>query len=65
MNFKVVGVFYDPGGDREEGQVYIPVTTAQQVFNAGDNIRNMAFTVKMANNFDEAVAQCEIKREGQ
>lgn len=57
MNFKVVGVFYDPGGDREEGQVYIPVTTAQQVFNAGDNIRNMAFTVKMANNFDEAVAQ--------
>ena len=57
MNFKVVGVFYDPGGDREEGQVYIPVTTAQQVFNAGDNIRNMAFTVKMAKNFDEAVAQ--------
>jgi putative ABC transport system permease protein len=57
MNFKVVGVFYDPGGEREEGQVYIPVTTAQQVFNAGDNIRNMAFTVKMAKNFDEAVAQ--------
>ena len=56
MNFKVVGVFYDPGGDREEGQVYIPVTTAQRVFNAGENIRNMAFTVKMLDNFDEAVA---------
>ncbi|MBF8151202.1 ABC transporter permease [Winogradskyella sp. F6397] len=56
MNFKVVGVFYDPGGDREEGQVYIPLTTAQKVFNAGENIRNMAFTVKMADNFDEAVA---------
>lgn len=57
MNFKVVGVFYDPGGDREESQVYIPITTAQQVFNAGENIRNMAFTIKMADNFDEAVAQ--------
>lgn len=56
MNFKVVGVFYDPGGDREERQVYIPVSTAQMVFNAGDNIRNMAFTLKMADNFDEAVA---------
>jgi len=57
MNFKVVGVFYDPGGDREEGQVYVPITAAQKVFNAGENIRNMAFTVKMADNFDEAVAQ--------
>ena len=57
MNFKIVGVFYDPGGDREEGQVYIPVSTAQKVFNAGENIRNMAFTVKMADNFDEAVVQ--------
>ena len=56
MNFKVVGVFYDPGGDREESQVYIPVSTAQKIFNAGENIRNMSFTVKMADNFDEAVA---------
>ncbi|NRD18989.1 ABC transporter permease [Winogradskyella eckloniae] len=56
MNFKVVGVYFDPGGDREESQVYIPVTTAQKVFNGGENIRNMAFTVKMADDFDEAVA---------
>lgn len=64
VNFKVVGVFYDPGGDREESQVYIPVTTAQQVFNAGDNIRNMSFTVKMANNFNEAVAQSNAIAQG-
>ncbi|WP_407557816.1 ABC transporter permease [Winogradskyella sp. 4-2091] len=56
MNFKVVGVFFDPGGDREESQVYIPVSTAQAVFNGGEDIRNMAFTVKMADDFDEAVA---------
>ena len=56
MNFKVVGVFSDPGGEREEQQAYIPLSTSQQVFNAGDNIRNMLFTVKMSDNFDEAVA---------
>ncbi|MBL85038.1 MAG: ABC transporter ATP-binding protein [Winogradskyella sp.] len=64
MNFKVVGVFYDPGGDREESQVYIPVSTAQKVFNAGENIRNMSFTVKMADNFDEAVAMSNAIAQG-
>ncbi|MGB3605582.1 ABC transporter permease [Psychroserpens sp.] len=64
MNFKVVGVYYDPGGDREESQVYIPVTTAQRVFNAGENIRNMSFTVKMADDFDEAVAMSAAVSEG-
>ena len=57
MNFKVVGVFFDPGGEREEQQAYIPISTAQKVFNAGDNIRNMLFTVSMSENYDEAVAQ--------
>jgi len=55
MNFKVIGVFFDPGGEREEQQAYIPLTTSQKVFNAGDNIRNMLFTVKMSDNFEEAV----------
>ncbi len=64
MNFKVIGVYFDPGGDREESQVYIPVSTAQQVFNAGENIRNMAFTVKMADNFDQAVALSTAISEG-
>ncbi|MCK8481955.1 ABC transporter permease [Psychroserpens algicola] len=56
VNFKVIGVFVDPGGEREEQQAYIPLTTSQKVFNAGDNIRNILFTVKMSDNFDEAVA---------
>ena len=56
MNFKVIGVFIDPGGEREEQQAYIPLTTSQKVFGAGDDIRNMLFTVKMSDSFDEAVA---------
>lgn len=56
VNFKVIGVFTDPGGEREEQQAYIPVSSSQKVFGAGQDIRNMLFTVKMSDNFDEAVA---------
>ncbi|WP_460220011.1 ABC transporter permease [Psychroserpens sp. MEBiC05023] len=55
MSFKVVGVFIDPGGEREEQQAYIPLTTAQKVFGAGDDIRNILVTVKMSDDFEEAV----------
>lgn len=56
INFKVIGVYTDPGGRREESRVLIPLTTAQQIFNAGDKVRSLAYTVKMSDNFDEAVA---------
>jgi len=56
INFKVVGVYFDPGGEREESGIFLPITTVQNAFNGGDNIRNMSFTVKMSKNFDEAVA---------
>jgi len=39
--FKVVGVFDDPGQDRDVRRIYIPVSTAQRVFNMGNNIRNV------------------------
>jgi len=56
INFKVVGVYTDPGGEREETRVFLPLPTAQQVFNGADKLRSMALTVKMADDFDEAVA---------
>lgn len=55
INFKVVGVYTDPGGEREESNVFLPLTTVQRSFNGGDNIRDMSFTVKMSENFQEAV----------
>jgi putative ABC transport system permease protein len=55
INFSVVGVYADPGGEREESQVYIPITSAQIAFNGADNLRDMSFTVAMSDNFDEAV----------
>ena len=59
ISFKVVGVFYDPGGERDESKVFLPLPTAQLAFNGADNIRNMMFTLKMADDFDQAVAESQ------
>ncbi len=55
--FKIVGVYGDVGGEREEERIYIPISTAQQVFNGADYLNNMSYTLPPAENFDAAVAQ--------
>ncbi|WGK65550.1 ABC transporter permease [Croceiramulus getboli] len=64
INFKVVGTYTDPGGEREEERIFIPLTTSQKVFNAGDRLRSIAYTIKMSDNFDEAVALSAAVSEG-
>jgi putative ABC transport system permease protein len=59
ISFKVVGVFTDPGGEREETRAYIPLTTVQKTFGGGDKISNLFFTLKKTDNYDEALAQSE------
>lgn len=56
INFVVVGVYTDPGGSRDETRIFIPISTAQRAFNGGDNVRSLSYTVKMSDNFDDAVA---------
>ncbi|EDP72433.1 ABC transporter, permease protein, putative [Flavobacteriales bacterium ALC-1] len=56
INFKVVGVYSDPGGDREESRIFTPMSTAQRVFNGGNRIRNLYFTLKPKATFDETLA---------
>jgi len=53
--FKIIGIFSETE-DREEERIFIPKTTAQRVFNGGDRLNNMAYTLPPAENFDEAVA---------
>ncbi|ALM21220.1 ABC transporter permease protein [Nonlabens tegetincola] len=55
INYKVIGVYTDPGGTREESRAFIPISSAQQVFNAGDNVNRIAITVEPAATFDETV----------
>ena len=59
INFKVVGVFTDPGGERQEGRVVMPLSTTQQVYGVGDKISNMFYTLKKKDNYEEAVAESE------
>ena len=39
--FKVIGTFEDPGGDRDNRRLYIPVTTGQKAFNGGNHTENI------------------------
>ncbi|SNR34425.1 putative ABC transport system permease protein [Lutibacter agarilyticus] len=56
INFKIIGIYSDAGGDREEDRVFIPITTAQNIFNGANKIANLGFTVKPEDNFDKALA---------
>jgi putative ABC transport system permease protein len=43
--FQVVGVFDDPSGERAVTRVYIPITTAQMVFNRPNRMGTISMTV--------------------
>jgi len=53
--FKVIGVYTDPGGEREEARVFVPLKTSQKVFGAGEDLGGLAFTLPQEENFDQAV----------
>ncbi|MBK0370267.1 ABC transporter permease [Flavobacterium agrisoli] len=59
INFKVIGVFTDPSGEREESRVYMPMTTVQRAYGAGDKINGMMFVLNKTANYEEALAQSE------
>ena len=54
--FKIIG-FFGEMREREEERIYIPITTAQKVFNGADRINNMSFTLPAMENFNQAAAQ--------
>ena len=53
--FKIVGVFTDPSGEREENRIYLPLTTTQKTYGAGDKISNLFYTLHKKANYDEAL----------
>ncbi len=46
INFRVIGVYSDVGGDREENNLFVPFTTAQSVFNGADRLNNLSLYLK-------------------
>lgn len=57
IKFKIVGVYGDAAGEREEERMFIPISTAQRVFGGADRINNLYYTLQPAATFDEAVAE--------
>jgi len=65
VQFKVVGVFTDPGGEREESRTYLPITTVQRVFGSGgDKLSDMSFTLNKKDTYEEALAESKKFTEG-
>lgn len=44
--FKVIGIFQDEGGDREERNIYIPYTTRQQLEKGNDKLDQIVVTFR-------------------
>jgi len=60
--FKVVGVAFDKKRQNER-TAYIPVTTAQRIFNGADRVHSFAVTTKMVKTVEEAEAITENVRQ--
>jgi putative ABC transport system permease protein len=45
VSYKVVGVFEDVGGEAELKKIYVPITTAQLVYNQPGRIHQIMFTI--------------------
>ncbi len=57
ISFKVVGVFTDPAGEREETRVYMPITTVQRAYGAADKISALFYVMKKKDNYEQALAE--------
>ncbi|WP_397364755.1 ABC transporter permease [Olleya sp. R77988] len=55
IQFKVVGVFTDEGGDEEERMIYMPLTTAQSIYGNNDFIDSMYLTYNPNLSYDQAL----------
>ncbi len=53
--YKVIGVFSDDGGDNEERLIYMPVSTAQQIYGNNDYIDQINLTYNPEMNYDQAL----------
>lgn len=56
IQYKIVGIFSDEGNDDEERIIYMPVSTAQQVYGNNDYIDQINMTYNPDMNYDQAIA---------
>jgi putative ABC transport system permease protein len=54
--FKVVGIFTDRS-DRDQQRLYLPISTAQMIFNGGNKIHNLTISTNISVKESEALEQ--------
>lgn len=59
--FKVIGVFNDPGSDRDLQRIYIPTSTGQRVFGMGERVNSIQLMLGDANVEESFQTVSEIK----
>lgn len=55
VQYKVIGVYTDRGGDSQERVIYVPYTTIQRLYLGNDNIGDIFFTYNPQLSVDEAL----------
>lgn len=53
--YKVVGVYKDDGGDDEERVIYMPLTTAQQIYGNNDYVNQINLTYNPDMDYNQAI----------
>jgi hypothetical protein len=61
IQYRVVGVFQDEGGEAELRKIYIPISTAQMAYGGGDRIHQLMFTVDEAHVGDSKRMEAEVR----
>ena len=55
IQYKVVGVFNDDGGDDEERIIYMPISTAQQIYGNNDYVDQINLTYNPKLDYNQAI----------
>ncbi|TYA55164.1 ABC transporter permease [Formosa maritima] len=56
LQYKIVGIFEDDGGDDEERLIYMPFSTAQRVYGNNDYIDQINLTYNPEMDYDKAIS---------
>lgn len=56
IQYKIVGIFSDDGNESEERLIYMPVSTAQQVYGNNDYVDQINLGYNREMNFDQAIS---------
>jgi len=62
FSYRVVGIFSDDGGQREEETIYLPITTAQLVYGAAQKINQLLYTVGDASYEQSKASEVDTRR---